>query len=104
MTAPGPALPVAPQGESGIGGATTPPGSPCEGCLEAAGGLPAPALAPNLPPVPPARLLAALQRARAALRTRQAQLAACRTCGAEAAAYDEAAADLDTLTAWLRQL
>lgn len=60
-----------------------------------------PASAPRLPPVPPARLLAGLQRARASLVTRQAQLAHCRTCGTEAAAYEQAAADVDTLMAWL---
>lgn len=81
--------------------ATTGPGEPPTSRLEPpreplAGPSPAP-----VPPIPPERLLAALRRARAALVTRQAQLAACRTCGTEAAAYQQAAADLAALAGWL---
>jgi hypothetical protein len=97
-----PALPAAPQGASGNGGATTVPATPCAGLVPPKTGAVGLALAPSLPPVPPERLLAALQRARAALVTRQAQLAACRTCGTEAAAYQQAAADIETLQTWLQ--
>lgn len=98
---PGSALPVAPQGSSTAGGATTPKASPRTGRLPpVSGGFGAPDT--GLPP--PERLLAALQRARSALVTRQAQLAACRACGAEAAAYEQAAADVEALMRVVAQL
>lgn len=95
------ALPAAPGGPRStralatvpVKGQTGRPGPPRE-----------PFLAPSascVPPLPPERALAALHRARSALVTRQAQLATCRACGAETAAYQEAAADIETLGTWL---
>lgn len=101
---PGAALPAAPGGPRSTPPATTTPAKAHAGRHGAAvepAVAPAPAV---LPPLPPERLLAALQRGRAALVTRQAQLAACRTCGTEAAAYEQAAADVETLMRWVAGL
>lgn len=68
----------------------------------------APALSSPAPctalPGPPPGAVQALGRGRAALLVRYNQLAACRVCGAEAAAYHEAAATLEALADWLSQL
>lgn len=67
-------------------------GAPQAGRLAPKTGEIGPVAGQGQPPAP----MAALKLARNALVMRQAQLAACRTCGVEAAAYDRAAAELDT--------
>jgi hypothetical protein len=101
---PGAALPAPLGGPRGTPPATVAPGKG-QTARHGPPREPLPAPSPsNLPPLPPERLLAALQRGRAALVTRQAQLAACRTCGTDAAAYEQAAADVETLMRWVARL